>query len=215
MAYLFMAQQFCERQSLEKQIHIAGRKGKFQGNGVSGKKIHLDDKFNVFQKIPGTPKYWQQAKSELISKVHALGPFHGFFTLSCGEMRWFEIFVSALRELGLKVEYENGDKWDGNEEKIIVDGKYTLWDYVDNIMNQTKHELLKDFCYLVTLHFDARIKSFIKNILLGSGQEKLPIRHFSYRIEIQIRGMPHLHGVFWLDKAWLSKKFEIEGMYFY
>merc|ERR1711884_999460 len=40
LAYLFMAQQFCERQSLEKQIHIAGRKGKFQGNGCSGKKIH-------------------------------------------------------------------------------------------------------------------------------------------------------------------------------
>ena len=77
-------------------------------------------------------------------------------------------------------------------------------------MNQSKHELLKDFCYLVTLHFDARVKSFIKHILLGSGKEKLPIRYFSYRIEIQVRGMPHLHGVFWLDKAWL-KTFGIEG----
>ena len=208
---MFMAQQFCERQSLEKQINIAGRKGKVQNYASSSKKIHLDDKFNIFQKIAGTPKYWQQARNELIAKVKYLGPFQGFFTLSCGEMRWFEIFVSVLREKGHKVEYLGGKKWDGDEAKIIVDDKTTLWDFVDNIMNQSKHELLKDFCYLVTLHFDARVKAFIKHILLGSGQERMHIKHFSYRVEIQIRGMPHIHGVFWLDKGWLKEKFEIEG----
>ena len=26
------------------------------------------------------------------------------------------------------------------------------------------------------------------------------IEHYSYRIEFQVRGLPHLHGVFWLTK---------------
>ena len=58
--------------------------------------------------------------------------------------------------------------------------------------------------------FDDKVKAFMKNILMNH-----KIAYYTYRIEFQLRGMPHLHGVFWLDKAWLSKKFKIEGMYLY
>ena len=30
------------------------------------------------------------------------------------------------------------------------------------------------------------------------------VEQFSYRIEFQVRGLPHLHGVFWLNKSWLE-----------
>ena len=50
----------------------------------------------MFLKLKGTPKYWQATRSELVAKVEQLGPFHVFFTLSCAEKRWAEIFTSIL-----------------------------------------------------------------------------------------------------------------------
>ena len=31
------------------------------------------------------------------------------------------------------------------------------------------------------------------------------VEHYSYRIEFQIRGLPHLHGVFWLKESYIDK----------
>ena len=211
MSYLFMAQQYIERQNLERQISIAGRKGTVQSRNGPNKTVHLNDIYNVFKQIRGSPKYWQTARNELIAKVKYLGPFHGFFTLSCGEMRWFEVFATILGEKGITVEF--GEDWNGNDEKIMVDGK-ALWDYI-NDLDQSKHELLKDSLITVTRHFENRVREFIKNILLGEGLDKdgskrVKIKHYCYRVEFQARGMPHIHGVFWIDKTWLEE-FGIKG----
>ena len=127
-------------------------------------------------------------------------------------MRWFDVFVSVLKRMGYKVEYE--EKWDGDEEKIFVvescEKKTPLWEFVD-ALEQSKHELLKDFIYLVTQHFDARVKNFITHILMGKGKEKVPIQYYSYRVEYQIRGMPHIHGAAWINKSWLQKELQITG----
>ena len=42
------------------------------------------------------------------------------------------------------------------------------------------------------------------------GREKIPIEFYNYRVEIQARGMPHIHAVAWIDKKWL-KKMGVEG----
>ena len=106
-----------------------------------------------------------------------------FFTFSCGEMRWSEVFLSLLMRNGFKVEIP--DNWDGNNNTLLVDGK-ELWDYINNDMEEPKHALFKDYTYLITRLFDARVKSFIKNILLGRGKGKVPISHYSYRVELQV-----------------------------
>ena len=46
---------------------------------------------------------------------------------------------------------------------------------------------------MITRMFDNEVKSFIKNILMNHN-----VAYHCYRIEFQARGMPHLHGVFWL-----------------
>ena len=85
--YLFMASTFVEQEQLEKQINISGRKGASKTNTSGETVVKLLDLFSVFQPIKGTPKYWQTAKYELVAKVKQLGPFHLFYTFSCGEMR--------------------------------------------------------------------------------------------------------------------------------
>ena len=62
-----------------------------------------------------------------------------------------------------------------------------LWDFVDG-MDKSKHDLLRDHVFLITRMFDERVKSFIKNLLMGSGNDKVPIKYYSYRIEMQDRG---------------------------
>ena len=132
-----------------------------------------------------------------------LGPFHIFLTLSCGEARWFDIFADILKKHGYDVIFEGDEEWDGDEDKITVEGQ-KLWDFIDSL-DHTRPQLLQDYVYLVTMHFEERVKSFVKNILLGKGKEKVPIEHYSYRVEIQARGMPHIHLVAWIEKEYLEK----------
>ena len=139
----------------------------------------------------------------MISKVKQLGPFQIFLTLSCGEMRWFDIFADVLKRHGYEVIFEGDDEWNGDEDKIFVEGQ-RLWDFID-ALDQTRPQLLQDYIYLVTMHFEERVKSFVKNILLGKGKEKVPIEYYSYRVEIQARGMPHIHLVAWIEKEYLEK----------
>ena len=199
--YLFAAQQYVERTTLESQINISGLKG--QRDSTTSNMTSLTDPFSVFQKLKGSPRYWKQAKDELIAKVKQLGPFHVFFTLSCAELRWFEIFVSILKQMGVKlIEGKENGKWTGKEDDILVNGK-PLWTFISE-MKEPKYKLLKDQVVLITRMFDHRIKSFIKHILMGNGTE-LKFDHYSYRIEFQIRGLPHLHGVLWLQREFLDE----------
>ena len=79
--YVFMASTFIEQEQLEKQINISGMKGSSIPGATGETVVKLHDPFSVFKSIKGTPKY------ELIAKVKQLGPFHLFYTFSCGEMR--------------------------------------------------------------------------------------------------------------------------------
>lgn len=187
--YLFMASYYVERHALERYINISGRRGKSHTDENGEKVLSLNDSFDVFKNLSGSPKYWQLARNELVAKVKQLGPFHIFYTFSCGEKRWAEVFLSLLIRKGRDVTIP--DNWDGNENELLVEenGKagVPLWEYVNDIMSETKHELFKDYIFLITRLFDARVKSFVKNILMGGGRT-VKFKYYSYRVEFQARG---------------------------
>ena len=72
-------------------------------------------------------------------------------------------------------------------------------------MNESLHDLFNRNLFLVTRMFDSRAKSFIKLILMKNGGSGLNVKNFCYRIEFQARGMPHIHGVIWLEKISIEK----------
>ena len=159
---------------------------------------------DVFKKIPGTPAYWKVFRNEMFARMEQLGPFQFFFTLSSAEMHWPDVATSILHTIGRKIVYEEGWEEDQNKIKIEVevDGELTLMPLPEYKAKYWRHKSqdYKDNFLLITRIFDNKVKAFVK-LLTGSGE----VEHFAYRIEFQIRGMPHVHGVFWLRKDIMEK----------
>ena len=177
--YLFCAQQYVERYSLERQIDLSVRqKGKLVKTDVGMKVVQPNDMFNVFKKVPGTPAYWKSFRNDLYAKLEQLGPFHLFFTLSCAEMQWPEVISSILQENGHHITFDCSP-WDGEMNSIKVDG-IPLDEYYDGMSNKT--DFFRDHVILITRMFDSRVKAFLKNIMLSKD-----VLHYTLRIEFQVK----------------------------
>ena len=59
---------------------------------------------------------------------------------------------------------------------------------------------MKDKFVHITRMFDDRLKAFIKIMIMNGKTE-----YYCYRIEFQLRGLPHAHGVIWLKKEVIQK----------
>ena len=99
--YIFMAQQYVERHLLESQICMSMKSGTFieKDDGKQTLKPS-EDKFTIFQSVPGTPSYWQKFRNEIYARMEQMGPFHLFYTLSCAEMRWATVLAEVFRKIG-------------------------------------------------------------------------------------------------------------------
>ena len=103
--------------------------------------------------------------------------------------------MSILKRKGYDVVYDEEDGiWNGLEDCIFVgssDGPVRLWEFVESI-EESKSELLSDYIFLVTRHFDERVKSFLKNILMApksNDKTEVQIEFYNYRVEFQARGI--------------------------
>ena len=73
--YLFGAMSVVEAERLRSNANLTGMKGKRNVGPGGHVTYQLEDPCTVFEKIPGTPKYWQRAKYEIIAKLENIGPF--------------------------------------------------------------------------------------------------------------------------------------------
>ena len=158
--------------------------------------------------------------------MEQLGPFHIFFTLSCAEMRWPSVLSEVFRTIGngkIKIHYD--DDWDGTAEKITVtqenengdleeiNGEYTptlstyqKWYFEQKKISMT--DFLKDHFVLITRIFDKRVKDFITEVMKKKG-----IVNYTYRVEFQMRGLPHIHGVAWLNQEHIKDCVDDNGLF--
>ena len=94
--FLFSAVQYVEQQQLISRMNISFMRGKMTFSEDGGKFLQTEDGFNVFDGIPGSPRYWQRMKYDLIAKMEQLGPPQFFYTLSCANKRWDENAATIL-----------------------------------------------------------------------------------------------------------------------
>ena len=89
----------------------------------------------------------------------------------------------------------------------------TLESYLRRYLKQhsiNKIDFLKDNFMLITLIFDKRAKDFLETILKKEG-----IEDYAYRVEWQIRGLPHIHGAGWMRRDLLKDCLDKTGCFLF
>ena len=140
----------------------------------------------------------------MLAKLDNLGPFHLFFTLSCADMRWEENFGSILKDKGWDVKYtlkrNEEDNWDTIVEarKNNVDNYKPIKVFIQDDIDETLHELVRDNVMTATRYFQHRVKQFIRTIMMGKNNP-MYVKYYTYKVEFQDRGAGHIHGTLWLN----------------
>ena len=89
----------------------------------------------------------------------------------------------------------------------------TLESYFRRYLKQhsiNKIDFLKDNFMLITQIFDKRAKDFLETILKKEG-----IEDYAYRVEWQIRGLPHIHGAGWMRRDLLKDCLDKTGCFLF
>ena len=181
--YLFFAQFIIEQKKVSDSINIAlkklhGTASQFRSNEQCVKNLIFKDQAYLFlRSIPGSPPYWQKFMYEVIAMVHVqqLGIPTWFMTLSCADLRWHELFHILSR----------------------VRGENMTDEEIENLSYNEKCSLLNLNPVIVAKHFQHRVETFFKDVLLSNAKPIGNIVYYALRIEFQMRGSPHLHSLIW------------------
>ena len=68
-----------------------------------------------------------------------------------------------------------------------------------------KATLLREHVVHATRIFNRRVQTFIKQIVMSNYEGSLPVMFYTYRVEMQLRGMAHIHGCLWLKSDFLHR----------
>ncbi|XP_078375419.1 uncharacterized protein LOC144658809 isoform X2 [Oculina patagonica] len=182
--YLFFAQFITEQKKVSDSINIALKKlhgqpvtaSQFRSNEPFLKNMIFKDQAYLFlRSIPGSPPYWQKFMYEAIAMVQQLGIPTWFMTLSCADLRWPELFQILSR----------------------VKGENLTEEEIDSLSYNEKCSLLNLNPVIAAKHFQYRVETFFKDVLLSNANPIGKIVYYALRIEFQMRGSPHLHSLIW------------------
>ena len=145
--YLYAAVGFLEQMQINRNINLVGTRGKKLTSEEGKAKYELQDPYRALEAMPGTPKYWQKVKYEILSKIDNFGAFQIFFTLSCGDRRWAPNFAAILLEKGYSMKYRV-EKKDGHWKQVIEgktkNGKLKpLEEFLEEEVDESQHELIR------------------------------------------------------------------------
>jgi len=127
--------------------------------------------------MKGTLAYWKKFLHEVLSMVKQLGPPNFFLTLSCADLRWNELVRIISRSKGVELSD-------------------------DEISSLTYHErcdLLNSNPVLLARHFQYRVETFFKHLVTDGPLGKT--KYYAIRVEIQVRGSPHVHCFIWTENS--------------
>ena len=94
---------------------------------------------------------------------------------SCADLRWPELFQIIARTKGMNITAEQVEALSYNERCSMLN------------LNPV----------VVAKHFQYRVETFFKEVLLSNANPIGKIIYYALRIEFQMRGSPHLHALIW------------------
>ena len=181
--YLFFAQFVLEQKKVADSINIALKK--IQGQPITASQIKSDvsklknmvcqDQAYLFlRQIPGTPPHWQKFMYEVIAMAKQLGIPTWFMTLPCADLRWPELF-----------------------QIVETQGRNITKEEVDALSYVERCEMLNANPVVTAKHFQHRVETFFREVLLSQSNPIAKVIYYALRIEFQMRGSPHLHTLIW------------------
>ena len=151
--YLFYAQYITEMKQVRDNITVALRKttGKLRAGDIISatqlRQLIQDDRaFQFLTNVRGTPPYYARAVKQLLAMVIQLGCPHIFLTLSAADMSWPELFKIIGKQAG----------------RFLTDEEINSMGY------EEKASMLRNDPVLAARHFDHRLKTFFRDILMHS-----------------------------------------------
>ena len=112
---------------------------------------------------------------EVVAMIKQLGIPTWFMTLSCADLRWPELFQIIARTKGNNITTEE----------------------VEALSYHERCSMLNLNPVMVAKHFQYRVETFFRDVLLTNANPIGKIVYYVLRIEFQIRGSPHLHALIW------------------
>lgn len=165
-AYMYSAVAYIEKKQINRNINLAGTRGRRVTSEIGGQTYELDDGYRVLEEIKNTPIYWKKAKYEMIARLYNLGPFHLFFTLSCADMRWSENFAAILNERGYEINYEKTFIDEDGYMKTEIQARKAgqswkpIKQFIEDDVEESLHELVRGNVLMAT-----RYSPLTRNIL--------------------------------------------------
>jgi hypothetical protein len=181
--YLFFAQ-FIMEQKVSDSINIALKKvhgqsiaaSQVKSNTQNFQNLLLQDQAYLFlRQIPGSPPYWQKFMYEVVAMVEQLGIPTWFLTLSCADLRWPELFQIIAKTKGNNITDEE----------------------VECLSYHERRPMLNLNPVIVAKHFQYRVETFFREVLMTNANPIGKIIYYALRIEFQMRGSSHLHALIW------------------
>ena len=190
-SYLYAAVSFIEKNQLQRNLNLAGTRGKktVSSTGIS---YELQDGYRVLEGVKGTPKYHLTGKYEMLAKLDNFGAFQYFFTLSCADTRWMSNFAPMLLDLGYLLIYQIEENEEGSWE-IKIKGKKNKdenWKDIETIIEEahdSKHEMIRGNVVNATRYFQHRVKQFLSKIVMDK-YNPMNVHLYCFKVEFQQRG---------------------------
>ena len=140
--------------------------------------IANDEAFNFMNTLKRTLAYWKRFQLEVLAMIKQLGLPTFFITFSCADLQWHEL-IEIIYML--------------NEGDILTDDDIHSMNYFD------KTKILNSNPVLLARHFQYREEVFFKEIVSDGPLGK--IKHYTIKVEFQVRGSPHIYLLVWVIGA--------------
>ena len=215
IAYTYAAANYIEQKQMYGNMAMEGRRGR-EHIGKDGKKsFKLDDAYASLDTMKGTPRYWQTVKKEMYAKLDNHGPFHLFFTLSCGDTRWMENLATILvKAKGFKVHYNVSENAMWSVEVEVDRGNEVYeWIKLEEYLEEIPENLnthIRDNILTMARYFNQRVKAFVTEVVMGKNNPMATL-HWTYKTEFQGRGAAHVHGVLWLNLSLIENYIKLKS----
>ena len=174
------------------QVHMRQKLSSIQGQvltaGLLKNKTEVqslianDDGYAVYKDVRSTPAYWKAQCKKIVSMIRQEGAATFFITLSAAKARWSDLLV---------ILYKLVNNQDISEEEVM------------KLSPEDRAKLVGKDPVTCMRHFNHRFQTCLKLLLKPRNGVFFPneMEDFYTRIEYQMRGSPHSHGLYWIRDA--------------